>query len=207
MSFKIIILCAHAFFMQSITAQYIGNAFAENIAWSPSYPMPYGPTPVPYAPTPVPFTPNPVPYAPTPVPFTPNPVPYAPAPVQYAPAPMSYAPASSYTPNSYYVSSPYNPASLSASNACGFSVSSSSPVAPVGVTMMSENAFEGPLAVAGQMPFLGAIGVEGNLPTYGAGAVTYNSGNGQVGIMAEDLAGYGYPGYSYGAHGYYEGYY
>ncbi|CAF4922599.1 unnamed protein product [Pieris macdunnoughi] len=187
MFFKIIILCAQACLMQSITAQCIGNAFAENIAWSPSYPMPYGPAPVPYTSAPVPFTPTPVPYAP--------------APVQYAPAP-------SYMPNSYYVSSPYNPASLAASNACGLAVSSSSPVAPVGVTMMSDNAFEGPLAVAGQMPFLGAIGVEGNLPTSGAGAVSYNSGNGQVAVMAEDLTGYGYPGYSYGARGYaYEGYY
>ncbi|XP_045526944.1 chorion class CB protein PC404-like [Pieris brassicae] len=197
MSFKIIIFCAQAFLMQSITAQYIGNAFAENIAWSPSYPMPYGPVPVPYSPAPVPFTPNP-----------PAPVQYASAPVPYAPTPMSYAPTPSYMPNSYYVSSPYNPGSLSASNACGLAVSSSSPMAPVGVTMMSENAFEGPLAVAGQIPFLGAIGVEGNLPTSGAGAVSYNSGNGQVAIMAEDLVSYGYPGYSYGANGYtFEGYY
>ncbi|CAK1548929.1 unnamed protein product [Leptosia nina] len=106
-----------------------------------------------------------------------------------------------YAPNAYATYGPgaYNPASLAASNACGLAVSSSSPIAPAGVTMISETAYEGPLAVAGQIPFLGAVGVEGMLPTAGAGAISYGSGNGQVAILAEDLAGYGYPAYSYGA--------
>ncbi|XP_047517280.1 chorion class B protein PC10-like [Pieris napi] len=92
-----------------------------------------------------------------------------------------------------WMSESYSPAMLSASNGCGLSVSSSSPIAPVGVSMASENAIEGPLAVAGQIPFLGAVQVDGALPTAGAGAISYGSGNGQVAILAEDIAG------SYGA--------
>lgn len=59
--------------------------------------------------------------------------------------------------------------------------------------MTSENALEGLLAVAGQIPFSGAVEVDGVLPTAGAGAISYGCGNGQVAILAEDLAG------SYGA--------
>lgn len=63
--------------------------------------------------------------------------------------------------------------------------------------MLSENAYKAPLEVAGQMPFLGAIGLEGYLPTAGAGAISYGCGNGQVAMLAENLSGSGYSGYSY----------
>ncbi|CAK1548928.1 unnamed protein product [Leptosia nina] len=97
-----------------------------------------------------------------------------------------------------YAAEAYSPAMLAASNGCGLAVSSSSPIAPFGVTMTSENAIEGPLAVAGQIPFLGAVEVDGMLPTAGAGAISYGCGNGQVAILAEDMAGYGAiaPGYA-----------
>ncbi|CAF4922636.1 unnamed protein product [Pieris macdunnoughi] len=92
-----------------------------------------------------------------------------------------------------YPASGYSPASLAASNCGSFFVSSSSPIAPSGVTMISENAIEGPLAVGGQIPFLAAVAVEGSLPTAGAGGVAYGGGNGNVAILAEDIAGYGRP--------------
>ncbi|XP_045508480.1 chorion class B protein PC10-like [Colias croceus] len=125
---------------------------------------------------------------------------YAPC-SQYGPGPYGQyaAPASAYAPNGAY-----NPAMLSASNGGGLAVASSSPIAPVGVSMTSENAYEGPLAVSGQIPFLGAVGVEGPLPTAGAGAIQYSCGNGNVAMLAEDL-GYGYgavaQGYAPGSYG------
>ncbi|CAG4963856.1 unnamed protein product [Colias eurytheme] len=73
----------------------------------------------------------------------------------------------------------------------GLAVASSSPLPASGVSILSENAFEGPLAVAGQLPFLGTAVVEGALPTIGAGAVNYGCGNGNVGILNEGLSGYG----------------
>ncbi|CAK1548914.1 unnamed protein product [Leptosia nina] len=79
-----------------------------------------------------------------------------------------------------------NLATLAASNGCGFTVQSSSPIVPNGVSILSENmVIEGPLAVNGQMPFLGTIGLEGALPAAGAGVVSYGCGNGNVGITNE----------------------
>ncbi|XP_046974707.1 chorion class B protein PC10-like [Vanessa cardui] len=96
----------------------------------------------------------------------------------------------------------FNPAALSASNGGGLAVTSASPIAPTGVSMVSENAYEGALAVAGAIPFLGAVALEGALPTAGAGAVTYGCGNGEVAIVTEDFAGpYGYNGLL-GSYGY-----
>ncbi|CAG9573483.1 unnamed protein product [Danaus chrysippus] len=89
-----------------------------------------------------------------------------------------------------YYSSLASPASLSASNGGGFAVTSASPIAATGVTMTSENVYEGPLSVAGTMPFLGAVALEGSLPTGGAGAVSYACGNGNVAMINEDYAGY-----------------
>ncbi|XP_050669016.1 chorion class B protein M2410-like [Leptidea sinapis] len=76
-------------------------------------------------------------------------------------------------------------ASVAASNGGGLTVFSSSPIAPNGVSLFSENAIEGALAVAGELPFLGTVALEGALPTAGAGSVAYGSGNGNVGIMNE----------------------
>ncbi|CAH2083957.1 unnamed protein product [Euphydryas editha] len=103
-------------------------------------------------------------------------------------------------------------AAVSASNGGGLGVSSASTITPSGVFVLSENAIEGSLAVAGSLPFLGTVALEGALPTAGAGAVNYGCGNGAVAILAEDIApagplGYGFgawgaDGYGYGPYGY-----
>lgn len=87
------------------------------------------------------------------------------------------------------------PATVAASNGGGLAVTSSSPIAPNGVSLLSENAIEGPLVVRGEIPFLGAVALEGALPTAGAGGVAYGSGNGNVAILNEDLSAYGAYGY------------
>ncbi|XP_050669014.1 chorion class B protein M2410-like [Leptidea sinapis] len=83
-------------------------------------------------------------------------------------------------------------------------VASSSPISPNGVSLLSENAIEGVLGVAGRLPFLGTVALEGALPTAGAGSVAYGSGNGNVGILAEGAPefGYGYGGYNAAELGY-----
>ncbi|CAH2084035.1 unnamed protein product [Euphydryas editha] len=73
------------------------------------------------------------------------------------------------------------------SNGGGFSITSTSPIFPTGVTLTSENAYEGPLAVSGTLPFLGAVALEGALPTIGTGAINYGCGNGNVGMLNEDF--------------------
>ncbi|XP_034838400.1 chorion class B protein PC10-like [Maniola hyperantus] len=75
----------------------------------------------------------------------------------------------------------------------GFPIRSASPISVTGVSMTSENVYEGPLAVTGAVPFLGAIALEGALPTVGAGTITYGCGNGNVAMLSEDFAGpYGF---------------
>ncbi|KAJ0170264.1 hypothetical protein K1T71_014192 [Dendrolimus kikuchii] len=64
----------------------------------------------------------------------------------------------------------------------GLVVTSTSPMAPIGLFVTSENAIDGALAVQGNLPFLGAVATEGAFPTAGAGAVSYGCGNGAVGI-------------------------
>ncbi|CAH4032635.1 uncharacterized protein LOC123715146 [Pieris brassicae] len=79
-------------------------------------------------------------------------------------------------------------ADLAASNGGGLRVMSSSPIAPTGITVQSDNiAIEGPLAVSGQLPFLGVVALEGPLPASGQGAVAYGCGNGNVGIVSEGV--------------------
>ncbi|CAB3223140.1 unnamed protein product [Arctia plantaginis] len=89
----------------------------------------------------------------------------------------------------------------------GFAVTSMSPISPTGISVVSENAIEGPLSITGQLPFLGAIALEGALPTAGAGAINYGCGNGAVGIVSEGLAPTAAPaaypaGHNYGAAGF-----
>ncbi|CAH0717156.1 unnamed protein product, partial [Brenthis ino] len=95
----------------------------------------------------------------------------------------------------------YSPASLAASNGGGLAITSASQIAPTGVSMTSDNVYEGPLAVSGSIPFLGAVALEGALPTAGAGAVTYGCGNGNVAMLSEDIAPAGYNTLA-GAYGY-----
>ncbi|CAK1593188.1 unnamed protein product [Parnassius mnemosyne] len=94
----------------------------------------------------------------------------------YAPAPLI---ASEWTP--------LGPATVPSSNGGGFFVSSSSPIAPVGVSVISDNEYTGPLVVDGQLPFLGTIGLEGAITSTGSGAVSYGCGNGNVGIVSENI--------------------
>ncbi|XP_064075503.1 chorion class B protein PC10-like [Vanessa tameamea] len=92
-------------------------------------------------------------------------------------------------------------AAIPASSGGGLGVASASPIPPNGVSVLSENAIEGALAVAGALPFLGTVGLEGVLPTAGAGAVNYGCGNGAVAILEEIApAGIAGPvGYGFGA--------
>ncbi|CAH2056306.1 unnamed protein product, partial [Iphiclides podalirius] len=82
----------------------------------------------------------------------------------------------------------YGPGAVAASNGGGFAVSSASPIAPVGVSVASDNAIEGILGVGGEIPFIGTVGLESAMPTAGAGTVTYGCGNGAVGMVTEDIA-------------------
>ncbi|XP_022115605.2 chorion class B protein PC10 [Pieris rapae] len=79
---------------------------------------------------------------------------------------------------------------LGSFNGGGLIVTSSSPIAASGVTVQSENlVVEGPLAVTGQLPFLGVVELEGPLPATGQGAVAYGAGNGNIGMIGENLNG------------------
>ncbi|XP_026490595.2 chorion class B protein PC10-like [Vanessa tameamea] len=79
-------------------------------------------------------------------------------------------------------------AAVPASNGGGLGISSASAIPPTGVSVLTENAIEGTLAVTGALPFLGTVAIEGALPTAGAGAVNYACGSGVVTILAEDIA-------------------
>ncbi|XP_023951035.2 chorion class B protein M2807-like [Bicyclus anynana] len=77
-------------------------------------------------------------------------------------------------------------------NGGGFKVTSYSAAGPTGLKVHSDNlAVEGPLAVTGKLPFLGVVTVEGPLPATGQGAVAYECGNGNVGIVSEGALGDG----------------
>lgn len=96
-----------------------------------------------------------------------------------------------------------------ASTGGGLPCASASPIPPAGLSVLSENMYEGALTVGGNLPFLGTVGLEGVLPTAGAGAVSYGCGAG-CGIAVEEgpiatgiapsvgfgpgFAGYGAPG-------------
>ncbi|XP_047541469.1 chorion class B protein PC10-like isoform X1 [Vanessa atalanta] len=111
------------------------------------------------------------------------------------------APCGAY--GSYGAYGGYGLGAVGASYGGGLVVTSASDY-PTGVTVLSENFIEGPLAVAGALPFLGTVGLEGILPTAGAGVVSYGCGNGEVAILAEDVAplGLGYGGLGYAGLGY-----
>lgn len=99
--------------------------------------------------------------------------------------PYSFGPFSeAWGPNGFGLGA----AELAASNGIKFAVTSASPITPYGLTIISENVYEGPLAISGSIPFLGAVALEGALPTIGGGAVNYGCGNGEVDIITEELA-------------------
>ncbi|XP_045782570.1 chorion class B protein PC10-like isoform X4 [Maniola jurtina] len=79
-------------------------------------------------------------------------------------------------------------------------VASASAIPPNGVSVLSENAYAGELAVRGALPFLGTAALEGVLPTAGAGAVAYGCGNGEVAMLTEGIGAAGIAGpLGYGA--------
>nr|XP_034838655.1 chorion class CB protein PC404-like isoform X2 [Maniola hyperantus] len=79
-------------------------------------------------------------------------------------------------------------AELAASNGPGLRVNSASPMACTGVNVETDKMIiEGPLAITGQLPFLGVVALEGPLPATGTGAVAYECGNGNVGIVNEGV--------------------
>ncbi|CAH4032634.1 chorion class B protein PC10-like [Pieris brassicae] len=182
MSFKAILFCAQALLIQAISSQCIGayNGLAEGYGWASA------------------------PYAMEPV---------APWGAEWASpcnaelsGPWNSAGrmrAAEYDLGmesrfGYGMSGGLNPATVAASNGGGFAVTSSSPISPNGVSLISENAIEGPLLVSGEIPFLGAVALEGTLPTAGSGGVAYGCGNGNVAILNEDLNAYGAYGYAQG---------
>lgn len=83
----------------------------------------------------------------------------------------------------------YGCGDIAASYGGGLAVTSSSPFAPTGLMVNSENAIDGTVAVIGNLPFLGSVAMEGVFPTAGAGSVSYGCGDGYIGIISE-LPGY-----------------
>ncbi|XP_022816943.1 chorion class B protein Ld34-like [Spodoptera litura] len=71
----------------------------------------------------------------------------------------------------------------------GLPVTSGSAIAPVGISVMSDNAYEGILQVIGELPFVGTVAMEGALPTVGGGAINHACGNG-VNAMVSENAGF-----------------
>ncbi|XP_075988533.1 chorion class B protein Ld32-like [Anticarsia gemmatalis] len=70
----------------------------------------------------------------------------------------------------------------------GLPVTSASAVAPTGISVVSENVYEGILSAAGELPFVGTTAMEGVLPTAGAGAINHACGNGINAMAAETTA-------------------
>ncbi|KAH9645972.1 hypothetical protein HF086_014177 [Spodoptera exigua] len=72
----------------------------------------------------------------------------------------------------------------------GLAVTSGSAIAPVGISVASDNVYEGALEVIGELPFVGTVGMEGVVPSAGAGAINHACGNGRN-AMASGTAAYG----------------
>ncbi|CAG4957710.1 unnamed protein product [Parnassius apollo] len=72
----------------------------------------------------------------------------------------------------------YTPNDLAATSGGLLIVTSGSPIAPTGISVLSENIIEGVLSVEGILPFLGTVSLEGEVPTVGTGTVAYGCGNG-----------------------------
>ncbi|XP_059062460.1 chorion class B protein Ld34-like [Achroia grisella] len=68
-------------------------------------------------------------------------------------------------------------------------INSFSPIAPAGISVLSQNTIEGPLTVIGQLPFLSAVALDGTFATEGAGAAGCGCGTvGNIGIIEETFA-------------------
>ncbi|XP_041988708.1 chorion class B protein PC10-like [Aricia agestis] len=93
---------------------------------------------------------------------------------------------------------------LGASACRGFGVRSTSPIAPTGVSVTSENVFDGFVVVQGTLPFLSAAALEGALPSVGSGFISYGCGNGDVVMLSEELGPASYAAPAYGPYAPYE---
>ncbi|XP_004933243.1 chorion class B protein ERB4-like [Bombyx mori] len=78
---------------------------------------------------------------------------------------------------------------LGASNGGSLAVVSSSSTAPTGLSVTSENYYEGNVAINGNLPFLGTADVEGTFSSSGFGGINYSCGDGAVGITDESPVG------------------
>ncbi|KAJ8707216.1 hypothetical protein PYW08_011350 [Mythimna loreyi] len=79
----------------------------------------------------------------------------------------------------------YSPAMESTATGGGaFPVSSSSAMSPVGISVQSENMYEGALNAAGELPFVGTAAFESVLATTGSGVVNHACGNGLIAMSA-----------------------
>nr|CAA41358.1 chorion protein [Bombyx mori] len=77
---------------------------------------------------------------------------------------------------------------LAASQGGGLAVVTSS-AAPTGLGETLESSYEGTVSICGNAPFLGTADVAGELSTIGGGVVSYECGDGAVGITTEGGVG------------------
>lgn len=75
---------------------------------------------------------------------------------------------------------------LPATSGGGFSVTSFSSTAPTGISIVSDNVYEGALNVVGELPFVGTSGLEGVVNTAGSGAINHACGNGHNAMVRSD---------------------
>ncbi|XP_063391278.1 chorion class CB protein PC404-like [Cydia fagiglandana] len=61
---------------------------------------------------------------------------------------------------------------------CPISITCTCPIAPSGVSLLSDLGMQGQLAVSGSMPFLSAVRMQGSLPSTGQATVDYGCGDG-----------------------------
>lgn len=78
----------------------------------------------------------------------------------------------------------YPPSMESATSGGALPVTSSSAMAPVGISIISDNVYEGALNVAGELPFVSTTALEGVLATAGSGAINHACGNGRNAMVS-----------------------
>lgn len=86
----------------------------------------------------------------------------------------------------------YGPAcGLLASTGGGFQVTSYSPIAPTGLSIVSENIIEVPVFVGGLLPFLSSVALGSSFSSSGLGSISYGCGDEAVGVVSEGPAATG----------------